>query len=122
MEKKLTEQFKSKLEKLKERIRKELLAFTEKKPHSGDYQSKFYDLGQEQDDEVKEVEIYQSHLSMEGRLKSHLRRVNRALRKLKKGSSYGKCEACGKAISVARLKVYPEARYCMRCHRTKKLV
>ena len=31
--------------------------------------------------------------------------------------SYGKCEKCGKLIPQARLKLIPEARYCVECEK-----
>lgn len=49
---------------------------------------------------------------LEGRLKSDLKEIEAALRKLKKGT-YGKCEKCGKPIEAARLEVKPSAIYCL---------
>ena len=37
-----------------------------------------------------------------------------ALRRMAEGS-YGRCERCGHAISVARLEVMPQARFCVPC-------
>jgi DnaK suppressor protein len=42
--------------------------------------------------------------------------VNSALEKIKKGT-YGKCENCGKDIDIERLKVYPEAKFCVKCEK-----
>jgi len=42
--------------------------------------------------------------------------INLALEKIKKGT-YGKCEKCGKQISIQRLKAYPEAKYCRECNK-----
>ena len=40
--------------------------------------------------------------------------IDLALRKIEKGN-YGACERCGKDIPLARLKILPEARYCIDC-------
>ncbi|MGQ9602857.1 MAG: TraR/DksA family transcriptional regulator [bacterium] len=43
-----------------------------------------------------------------------LREIDLALEKLEQGT-YGICELCGKAISVARLKIMPSATLCLEC-------
>jgi DnaK suppressor protein len=43
-----------------------------------------------------------------------LRRIDRALEKIDK-RTYGRCEACGKAIPKARLRVLPFADLCVGC-------
>lgn len=40
--------------------------------------------------------------------------INIAWQKFQKGK-YGYCERCGIAIPLARLKILPEARYCVDC-------
>jgi RNA polymerase-binding transcription factor DksA len=45
-------------------------------------------------------------------LRSELDEVDRALAKLDEGT-YGACEACGEAISSARLEAMPAARFCI---------
>jgi DnaK suppressor protein len=40
--------------------------------------------------------------------------VELALKKISK-KKYGVCERCGKPIPLARLKILPEARYCVEC-------
>jgi len=37
-----------------------------------------------------------------------------ALEKIEKGR-YGNCEKCGKEIDEKRLKISPEARFCLNC-------
>lgn len=46
------------------------------------------------------------------RLKSDLKEIETALKKIKKGT-YGKCEKCGKLIEPKRLEVKPSAIYCL---------
>ncbi|OGD87174.1 hypothetical protein A2870_03425 [Candidatus Curtissbacteria bacterium RIFCSPHIGHO2_01_FULL_41_11] len=48
----------------------------------------------------------------EQRLKSDLKEIEFALRKIKKGT-YGKCEKCGQPIEFKRLEVKPSAIYCL---------
>jgi DnaK suppressor protein len=45
-----------------------------------------------------------------------LAQVERALRRLKAGT-YGKCEACGTKIAVARLNALPYSTVCIKCQR-----
>jgi RNA polymerase-binding transcription factor len=45
-----------------------------------------------------------------------LAQVERALRRLK-GGTYGKCEACGTKIPVARLNALPYSTVCIKCQR-----
>lgn len=47
-------------------------------------------------------------------LQKKLTEVNITLGKMQKGK-YGFCERCGKPIPIARLKILPEARYCVDC-------
>lgn len=57
------------------------------------------------------------HDTIEAEIKNLQRKlddVNVALRKMEKGK-YGFCEKCGKPIPVARLRILPEARYCVDC-------
>jgi DnaK suppressor protein len=42
--------------------------------------------------------------------------VENALKRLNNGS-YGKCEACGSVIAIARLQALPYATYCIECQR-----
>lgn len=51
---------------------------------------------------------------LEGRLKSELKEIESALKKIKKGT-YGLCERCKKPIDVLRLEVKPQAVYCLKC-------
>ncbi|HEX5482284.1 MAG TPA: TraR/DksA family transcriptional regulator [Terriglobia bacterium] len=43
-----------------------------------------------------------------------LKEIDRALERVARGN-YGVCESCGEAISPARLKALPWARYCVQC-------
>src|ERR1700727_2345431 len=47
-------------------------------------------------------------------LEAGLERIERALAKLAEGS-YGRCDACGEAIGLARLKARPDSALCVAC-------
>ncbi|MGB9707396.1 MAG: TraR/DksA family transcriptional regulator [Microgenomates group bacterium] len=47
-------------------------------------------------------------------LEKKLQLIDEALKNIKK-DKYGICNHCGKAISTARLKIIPEALYCVDC-------
>jgi len=64
--------------------------------------------------EADEFQEYESKLDVEHILELKLQDINLALEKIKKGK-YGVCESCGKKISQKRLKVSPEARFCLKC-------
>ena len=66
------------------------------------------------EDEAEEVEEYVAKLPIEYSLELRLRDINLALEKIK-NRQYGKCEKCGKSINKERLKIVPEARFCLKC-------
>lgn len=47
-------------------------------------------------------------------LQDSLARVRNALGKIKRGT-YGKCDSCGKSISLKRLNALPHATFCVEC-------
>lgn len=47
-------------------------------------------------------------------LERKLQNIEVAIKRVNKGV-YGKCEKCGKSILFARLKLVPEARFCVEC-------
>ena len=61
-----------------------------------------------------EVEEYSTLLPIEHSLELRLNNIDSALEKIKKGT-YGKCEKCRKEISIDRLKLSPESRFCLDC-------
>lgn len=116
MKKELAEELKQKLEKEKEVLEKELERFAKKdqKP-TGDWDTKYPHFnGGGLEEEADEVEEYETLLPIEQSLETKLRDVNLALEKTKNGK-YGLCEKCGKQIAEERLKVMPEARFCLKC-------
>ncbi len=114
------ESLEKRMEKQKEQIEKDLSKFASKDPDSeGDWDSKYPKLDANEnvdlEREADEVEEYTTRVSVEHSLEKHLEDINLALEKIKK-KKYGICENCGKDIPLKRLKIYPEARYCIACN------
>lgn len=103
-------------------IEEELQRFAKKDDKlKGDWDTKFPKFNggagsQLLEDAAEEVEQYVTMLPIEHSLETRLKDINLALDKIAKGQ-YGKCEKCGKAIPKERLKVCPEARFCLRCRK-----
>jgi RNA polymerase-binding transcription factor DksA len=115
-DKKFITQQKEKLEKEKEKLETQLSSFAEKsKKGKGNWTAKMprFDSGH-LEEEADQVEEYGTLLALERSLENSLKDINLALEKIEKGK-YGTCEKCKKPISLARLKVYPQARYCKKC-------
>lgn len=120
MNKKVLKELKERLEKEKETIENQLQRFAKKDGKlPGDWDTIFPHWDGEAgsaglEKAADEVEEYSTLLPIEYALETRLKNINLALEKIKKGK-YGKCEKCGKPISQERLKVYPEARFCLKC-------
>jgi len=126
MNKKLTTKLKKKLEQQKESLEKELKNFAKEdtKP-TGDWDTRYPKFnGGGLEEEADELQEYEKLLSVEYSLELKLRDTNSALEKISalggsasggKKDKYGKCEKCNKNIDVERLKVCPEARFCIKC-------
>lgn len=120
MRKKLINELEKKLEKEKKSIEAELQKFAKKDEKlKGDWDTKFPKFNggsgsQLLEDAADEVEEYATMLPIEYSLETRLKEIDLALEKIKKGK-YGKCEKCGKDIPEERLKVCPEARFCLKC-------
>ncbi len=123
MNKKLLQKLKQKLQQEKETLEKELRDFAkEDKKLKGDWDTRFPKWdgsevgGAALEKAADEVEEYGTLLPIEHNLELRLKNINLALEKIEKGQ-YGKCEKCGKEISIGRLKVHPEARFCLKCQK-----
>ena len=116
MNKKLIEQQKKKLEEEKKKLESQLTSFArESGERKGEWEAKMpkYSDGH-LEEEADEVEEYSTRFALGKTLEKELRNINEALAKIKKGK-YGLCDKCKKPISLARLKVYPQARHCQKC-------
>jgi DnaK suppressor protein len=120
--KKLLKELKEKLEKEKTNIEQQLKSFaTKDKKLKGDWDTRFPQWDGDSGSSALEraadqVEEYSNLLPLEYNLETRLRDINLALEKIK-SRKYGKCEKCGKEIRIERLKVYPEARLCLKCEK-----
>lgn len=79
-----------------------------------DYDAKFVDYGDKDDENAAEVATFEKNLSLEKTLEISLFNVNKALEKIEQGN-YGICERCGQPISPERLIAFPSATSCMEC-------
>lgn len=122
MKKEIIKELKEQLEQRKKRIEEELKSFAKKdKKLKGDWDARYPSNAggvgsQALEDAADQVEKYSNILALEHSLELQLLDINLALEKIKKGT-YGKCENCGKQISIQRLKAYPEAKYCRECNK-----
>lgn len=116
MNKQFLEEQKGKLKKAKEKLEKELSSFARKNDKvDGDWITNYPRFeGGDLEEGADEVEEYGNKLSVSYVFEINLKRVNKALEKIKKGE-YGICETCGGKISKGRLEVYPQAESCMKC-------
>lgn len=101
------------LEKRREELQRELKADTVQVTDN-DYDAKFEDYGDKEDENAAEVANFEKNLSLEKTLEISLYNVNKALQKIEEGN-YGICEKCGKAIDPKRLEAFPSATSCMDC-------
>jgi len=121
MDEKLLKELEKKLKNEKIRIEEELKKFAKKDERlSGDWDTRFPSFdGSETgsaalEKAADEVEEYSTLLPIEYNLEIKLKNINSALEKIK-NKKYGICEKCGKEIPVERLKISPEARFCLKC-------
>ena len=125
MNKDALQKLEEKLKKDKQELEEKLKSFaTKDKKLKGDWDTNFpqYSEGGSSSDldiAAEEVEEYSNLLPVEHVLETRLENVNSALKKIKT-EKYGFCEKCGKEISLERLKVSPEAKYCIDCKKSFK--
>ena len=79
-----------------------------------DYDAKFPEFGNKDDENAAEIAIFEKNLSLEKTMEVSLYNVNKALKKIEKGH-YGFCEKCNSLIAQKRLKAFPSATACMTC-------
>lgn len=113
MNAKFIEERKKDLEKRRDELKKELSTSAEQVAEN-DYDAKFVDLGDKDDENAAEVALFEKNLSLEKTLEVSLYNVNRALKKIEEGN-YGLCEKCNAPINPDRLKAFPSATSCMKC-------
>ncbi len=108
----LIDEIKNNLLERKEKLKKQLSSFAEKDPKQEDnYNSSFPQFGDKEDENAAEVAAFEGNLSLEDTLEQSIEMINRALKKIEKGT-YGLCEKCGAVISQERLDIMPTATKC----------
>lgn len=125
MDKDLLQKLEENLKKDGQELEENLKTFaTKDKKLKGDWDTNFpqYSEGGNKSDldiAAEEVEEYSNLLPVEYVLEIRLENINSALKKIKT-DQYGICEKCKKQISLERLKVSPEARFCINCKKSLK--
>jgi RNA polymerase-binding transcription factor len=120
MNKKLLDELKRKLEEQRNILEKELSKFAKKDENlEGDWDTKYPKAdgatgSAALEDAADQVEAYVNLLPVEHDMELRLVDIKSAMEKIKKGT-YGKCENCGKDIDIERLKIFPEAKFCVSC-------
>ncbi len=100
----------SKVEKQRNIILKKLGRIKEEDPFASEDRSLIVEPGTD----AAVLSGHERAVVLEDRLKSDLKEIESALKKIKKGT-YGLCERCGKPIDAGRLEVKPQAVYCLKC-------
>jgi DnaK suppressor protein len=80
----------------------------------GDYETNFDVVGDDDEDNATEVDMYSDNLPVENTLEKRLQDIIEALERMEKGA-YGTCENCNKEIDIERLKANPAAKACTKC-------
>lgn len=102
----------------KKHLKTDLADFTKKNPHvTDDYEAKFPNYGDEEDENAREVAQYTANKPLEITLENTLRDVNQALERLNKGT-YGICKYCKEPIDEKRLRARPTSSACISCKKT----
>lgn len=112
------DQIKEKLTSEDTRLKKELSKFSNKSTDvPEDYDAKFPDYGDKEDENAAEVAQYSTNLSLEQTLEGTLRDVHKQLERLENGT-YGICKYCKKPIEEKRLLARPTSSSCVSCKKT----
>ena len=114
LSKKFIEDIELKLVEEKAEVEAELLFFANNSAGKDEHVSDREDRGTQEEDNATEVASHNEKMVFEESLEKNLGKINRALKKVKKGT-YGKCEKCNKIIPKARLEVFPAAEKCVNC-------
>jgi DnaK suppressor protein len=82
-----------------------------------DFDTRFPDFGDKEDENAAEVAEYSANLTLEQTLESMMRDVKKSLERLDKGD-YGICKYCKKPIDEKRLLARPTSSSCVECKKT----
>ncbi len=118
MNKAFIKEMEARLTEEKERLAKELKEFADQNPKNvEDYDAKFPNMGDKEDENAEEVDTYSTNLTLERTLEANLRDVEKALDRIKAGN-YGICKYCGKEIDEKRLRARPASSSCVECKKS----
>lgn len=115
MDKNTIAKIKTQLLEEEKRLTRELAQFAERNAHNtDDFNAKFPQYGDKQDENAAEVATYSDELSLERTLEKELRDVKEALKNIEE-EHYGICKYCRKPIDEKRLIARPTSSACISC-------
>ncbi len=97
----------------KKRLETQLEQFATKEG-AASYEVNFPQIGDKDDENAAEVDTYSTNLALERTLKTALRDVEGALKRIH-DNTYGFCKYCGKEIDAKRLVARPVSSACIEC-------
>jgi RNA polymerase-binding protein DksA len=106
-------ELKNKLLQEKKQLEEDLSKIADKESDE-EYETKFQEIGRDEEANADEVEAYTANLGITETLEKDLKAVNDALERIE-NSTYGKCEACSEDIPLERLRAYSAAKTCIKC-------
>lgn len=106
---------KAKLIQQQKQLEQELSVIAKPAPGVGNYETNFDNIGNDEDENASEVEEYTDNLAVEDSLEKQLKEIREALERIN-NETYGICENCQQEIDIERLKAYPVAKTCLKCH------
>jgi DnaK suppressor protein len=114
----LVKELEAELIKEEARLKDELGEFAKQNPKNvDDYDAKFPNMGDKEDENAEEVASYSTNLTLERTLESSLRDVVKALERIKAGT-YGICKYCNKEIDEKRLRARAASSSCVECKKS----
>lgn len=80
---------------------------------------KYPDYGYSDEDNAQELTDFGNNLSLEDRLEYLIKKINKALSAIEKGT-YGVCRECQTEIEEGRLEIMPYAEKCVECSKVNQ--
>ncbi len=100
------------------KLRGELAEFAKQNPKNNEsYSVEFPNMGDKEDENAEEVNMFSTNLTLERTIESSLRDVEKAIERIKKGT-YGICKYCNKEIDEKRLRARPASSSCIECKKS----
>ncbi len=100
------------------KLRGELAEFAKQNPKNSEgYDVEFPNMGDKEDENAEEVNMFSTNLTLERTIEASLRDVEKALERIKKGT-YGICKYCNKEIDEKRLRARPASSSCIECKKS----